>query len=191
MASMLRRLFTIAPAFSLLLCAVTASLWVRSYHYTHLVMINFSPYLNTTFATGNGGFYGHVSITRATHRTGIEHYPYPSRSDEYASMKWWYPQTFLSQFGFIEHHESNAQFKLYAFAAVPIWSVVVTTLLAPMPIIARRLKLRRRRRRCQCIQCGYDLRASQGRCPECGTAIPFKKEFASIQIRHHQDTPEC
>ncbi|HEX5241771.1 MAG TPA: hypothetical protein VFW23_00810, partial [Tepidisphaeraceae bacterium] len=39
----------------------------------------------------------------------------------------------------------------------------------------RILRLRRR----HCIRCGYDLRASTGRCPECGTPVP------GAQYRHH------
>jgi len=53
---------------------------------------------------------------------------------------------------------------------------VVPALLAPLPL-AHVLLIRRRRRRGRrlaaglCVACGYDLRASPDRCPECG-AIP-------------------
>jgi hypothetical protein len=36
----------------------------------------------------------------------------------------------------------------------------------------RRLEQWRRRHGRECAKCGYDLRATPGRCPECGTSSP-------------------
>ena len=47
-----------------------------------------------------------------------------------------------------------------------IW-LLVTALRAPAKV-----RLAARRRRGQCVRCGYDLRFSRGRCPECGDPIP-------------------
>jgi len=52
--------------------------------------------------------------------------------------------------------------------AVPLWAFAV--LCAPVAIrrLAARTRIYRRRRRGECEYCGYDLRASSGKCPECG-----------------------
>lgn len=47
-----------------------------------------------------------------------------------------------------------------------LW-VIVVALRAPA-----RARLARRRRRGECVRCGYDLRFRRGRCPECGDPIP-------------------
>lgn len=55
-----------------------------------------------------------------------------------------------------------------AFCLLPLWWIA-------------RLAIRRRMQgmragRELCVECGYDLRASSNRCPECGTAIPEESE---------------
>lgn len=56
---------------------------------------------------------------------------------------------------------------------VPYWKLVVALLLLPAWQVYLRVRTRRERLRAGlCRQCGYDLRASSDRCPECGTAIP-------------------
>jgi hypothetical protein len=54
---------------------------------------------------------------------------------------------------------------------VPCWALVMALGLAPVAGVRHywRTAVRRRRRaRGECVMCGYDLRATPGRCPECG-----------------------
>lgn len=54
---------------------------------------------------------------------------------------------------------------------VPIWSIALLFgVVLPGTELALRLRRRRRRKMGLCIKCGYDLRGSKERCPECGTA---------------------
>jgi hypothetical protein len=50
-------------------------------------------------------------------------------------------------------------------------------MIAPSILCLRRIGQLRRRKRGLCVCCGYDLRATADRCPECGTTAPTKESF--------------
>ena len=83
----------------------------------------------------------------------------------------------MTWFGFFLRHyhsETNTYFFDGWTMIVPHWFLCAA--LSPFPALDLRLVLRRRRRdryrrEHRCLTCGYDLRASKDRCPECGLAI--------------------
>ena len=77
--------------------------------------------------------------------------------------------------------------RFYYFSPFGGWTLEVSlwmpTLLCAVMLLASRLPLYRRRNRKKlglCVKCGYDLRASKDRCPECGeefVSSPTGDEF--------------
>jgi hypothetical protein len=58
------------------------------------------------------------------------------------------------------------------YVTIPHWSAVaVFGLTGPWMLLSPRARRARRRAKGFCAHCGYDLRASSDRCPECGAAI--------------------
>ena len=63
---------------------------------------------------------------------------------------------------------------------VPFWAIVLALAL-PAGWLGRRTYVQSRRRRLGlCARCGYDLRASEGKCPECGDDIPFSLNAVQV-----------
>jgi hypothetical protein len=64
--------------------------------------------------------------------------------------------------------------------AIPYWSILCTTAALPLAHLAAYVKRRRSHQTGFCVQCGYDLRATPERCPECGTAGPVSAAAADL-----------
>jgi hypothetical protein len=61
-----------------------------------------------------------------------------------------------------------------SFVQIPFWAAIALASILPALWLVRRRRLTRRRRRAdrgQCLACGYDLRQSPERCPECGLVV--------------------
>ena len=59
----------------------------------------------------------------------------------------------------------------YGYASAPVWLVEPVFLILPVRAGLRAVRRWRRERRGACVVCGYDMRQSPGRCPECGAGV--------------------
>lgn len=59
----------------------------------------------------------------------------------------------------------------YRFLRFPWWILILILSMLPFRALLLALRIRKRKRQNLCVHCGYDLRHSKDRCPECGTAI--------------------
>jgi hypothetical protein len=111
-------------------------------------------------------------------------YHWPRRVGAYWSASGSYDLPTVGErwFGCAVRFDAGRDGQYITHLVLPCWALFVLT--AALPSIAVTFALRRRRRRSSnlCSTCGYDLRASPGRCPECGmvpaTATPASKATA-------------
>ena len=73
--------------------------------------------------------------------------------------------TWLGFYGFAGSRGSRTA---YFIVRLPYWFVAGAGAVLPALELRRLLRARRRGRRGHCVRCGYDLRESPERCPECG-----------------------
>ncbi|HEY7115019.1 MAG TPA: hypothetical protein VH475_00445 [Tepidisphaeraceae bacterium] len=74
----------------------------------------------------------------------------------------------------------------FVAGASPLWLPIALLAIPPALWLRGRLVLHRRARRGLCLACGYDLRATLGRCPECGWERPTEVQTGEIHAaRHH------
>jgi hypothetical protein len=169
-----RRVVNVLAAMSLLLCLATIALWVRSYRHVDSVVYTWNPQANYPDARVFALSSGSEGIEFETMLSGIDFDP----DLQAMTIKSSAPATniyFASSTYFDDHRYFFGWFA-YAPPIHGAWAVVCptaafTALFALLPIawVTTRLAARRRLHSGQCPTCGYDLRATPERCPECGT----------------------
>ena len=89
----------------------------------------------------------------------------------------------FARWGFAAMDEEGETFggrARFTAAMVPMWCAIVPFLILPTPWCWRTIVHCRRGRRGLCLACGYDLRATPERCPECGTVVRADSNSARV-----------
>jgi hypothetical protein len=156
-----RRLLNFLTALSLLLCVAAAALWVRSYFRWDYWAAGIAPrrivlrsesgellltYFNETDLWGNGDIIAAWYISPNGSFTGAGNWRLRNLT------------------AFSAQHDAEPGLWKVGFTA-PHWSAVAVAALLPA---LRLFRVRRHRGAGVCRRCGYDLRATPGRCSECG-----------------------
>jgi hypothetical protein len=171
---MTRRLFNLLTALSLLLCVAAVALWVRSYWVADQVRRGRMQSPTTIVwwqVYSDGGAFG-AGRTMLTFGGGMS-------SDMIADwsrgvrIQWNQsdPSARLSSNLIAEWFEgsfTDTRRVDDVYLQIPYWMAIAATVAIPGARFARAARRQRRQKANYCPSCGYDLRASPGRCPECG-----------------------
>lgn len=161
-AGVKRLLFNVLAGASLVMCIATAGLWFVSYY--HCVEFEAKTRNHILlFETVHGGFQYLRADEDTTWDTST---PGWFCTGHYASVV----SRTHGGFGIARLIASN-----WLALAVDIPAYPAAVLFGIFPMLAlhrtlRQLRQARRTREHRCLACGYDLRATPERCPECGTA---------------------
>jgi hypothetical protein len=183
-----RWLFNGLALLSLLLCVVTIGLWMRSYWRQDAMPFLAKPSSTCFLADWRGhveltrqyvvapampsgwgastSTYGYVGVFRQGGGSGgVSWDPHLIAPGEF-----YFGHTVDLGYGSISTTQIFHRFDVWA---VPFWLIVLVFATPPIFVALRKLKASRRSIRGLCSLCGYDLRATPERCPECET-IPKK-----------------
>lgn len=166
---MKRHLFTVVAAMSLLLCLATMAVWMRSFWISSFWGFDEGGRAPAVVLFSDRGRVGVATshVIMGVPLIGWEEWP-DDKIGHGSSAGWKY-------LGFDMEIEDTTAFSGDLQIVVPDWFICATFAVAP----CRWLWLHHRKRRAKlnglCITCGYDLRASPERCPECGTVVPEAK----------------
>jgi hypothetical protein len=170
------RFFVLASA---LVCLAAVVMWVRSYRFADYYGRSLGP-VRVEFDSAAGWPQMVLALDRVNN---TDNDGWRSIRESPTPGQWahgWIPRP--NRFGFLFYAgrtrgSPNGNWvhgnRFIGVVWMPYWCIAAVTALAPTTAIAGRIFRRRRIVSGRCAKCGYDLRATPDRCPECGT-IPTK-----------------
>ena len=216
---MKRRLLNLLTALSLLLCVAVCVLWVRSYwHRDSLYREEMSPgglaWTSKTFHSSSGMIWADIWRGSYLDRSiALYEWQMLQRFREQAALRvgdsatvrpgtWTYSDvvprpavTPEESFG-IHYVRTRDQIApgithFVFHAGIPHGLVAALAMILPAVSTWSWLRRRHRRRGGLCPSCGYDLRATPGRCPECGAQPPPVASRQALPLRTFGFTWTC
>jgi hypothetical protein len=168
-----RIIFNGLTVLSLLLCMATVVLWVRSHGIADAISREDAAG-SMLFGTTRGKC--EVVLIGALvgrHGTGLSRWAYSKSPPSEPGLGISSPPEFDYRFARIVYIKGTEQFLSYQMSyrmiIVPLWMLSVASLIIPACWLGVLLhRIRRLQRVGLCPSCGYDLRATPDRCPECG-----------------------
>jgi hypothetical protein len=186
MAGMRRWVFRILSALSLVLCVGICVLWVRSYTKASDVGVETEIVIDGPRSSNGLSRILHRTYSLASDRRGIS-YSVERRGSFNLLGRWTVfhydrlgldtkdmaPDVGFLGFGYRDGTVPSTEAwrdVTWREWTMPYWSLVLLLACLPTVAVMKSLRERHRRRPGHCPACGYDLRATPDRCPECGAA---------------------
>jgi hypothetical protein len=189
---MSRRFFILLSALSLVLCAATSILWVRSYWVAD-GLGHYDPAIKWTDAYEQHSWSLQTSRGRFYFFRGVD---WPKHMEWTSDAGWIYAKSHPSELKFINDESAHwfgshglgvSAFSFGAVAGVeamsPHWLVCAAAMMLPTARFALKWRSRRRIALGRCSSCGYDLRATPDHCPECGAVSTGGKAAFKSEMR--------
>lgn len=191
-------MFTLASAISLLGCLAISALWTRSYWHRDSctfhsrgqrwelvsqrgrLRVDNQPQRedeNRQYDQAIGLWLQQTRKLSDIHDQAVRAIDYPDPSDPRHRKAWRRAYDTLMEVN--QSFNSQPQppvVSTYVAHTSPDAIPVIATAVLPIVWLFRRLRRNGRGRKGLCAACGYDLRASKDRCPECGTVIARSAE---------------
>jgi hypothetical protein len=183
MRRLARRLFNVLAVLSLLLCVTWCALWARSYFYFEEVRYGRVP-----LSISANSQQGRCMVRSTAQWPGLSYGLATQHKALSAADRDWGSDYFLREcsvrlgsFGYgrvgmpVGRVPSRrtlppavGTLTTFSIVVAPHWSLALATAVLPALSLFRWHRSRNRHRAGLCPSCDYDLRASPGRCPECG-----------------------